>query len=243
VEIRSAAPVYVYWPHQNKGYLIFDGLMFRSSSIPYGRALVIVDSIGVVIRNCEFTQYSQGVFMGDHTRNFLYEQNVSHDNDTHSVYLGYTTLAGGPDKDFDFNQDAVNYATVARICVDADHLTPIACNGASDGVTLRNNVFYNDGGSGYEPVHMNAYARNVHIIGNIVHNNGGVGIGFQTGIYDSDIQNNIIFNNGRCGIGINLYGAGPLPANMRRINIFNNTIVTGDPSASIKGTSPACGIL
>lgn len=230
------------WANPEKGWLIFDGLTFRRhASTVYeviGNGLAFTAYTGMTFRNCEWSQWGDGVFLGDRMRDVLIEENVFHDTDSHAIYLGGSSAQGAVNADFDFDANEAAYWNPSDTsCATSDNWSIGArCKGYADRITIRNNLFYRAGGSGLEPVHLNTYARNISFSGNIVHNTGGTGIGLQTGIYDSTFENNLIFLNGVYGVTVNLYNAGcglgntvPLSNNChrqasdsRRVKIRNN---------------------
>lgn len=232
VEIYNAGPFspgFSYWPNKAGDNVILDGLIFRSSSPTAGYGLKFADYDDVTIRNCEYLNYNDGIFAGNHTKDMLVEQSVFHDNNHHDFYLGSSGMTSYGAADFDFVNDETKYGMGTS-------------PGASYRVTFRSNVIYNSGNSGYEPIHINSYARDVVIEKNIVHSSGGTGVGFQSGIYYSYIQNNLIFNNAKCGITFYLYGPGTQAATIRYNYILNNTIWVNLQTGTMRNAAPNCGV-
>ena len=104
---------------------------------------------------------------------------------------------------------------------------------------------YNNGASGYEPIHINAYIDYPVVEGNIVSFSGGSAFALQTGVYHALIRNNLFFDNGRdCGT-LYLYDHGDptIPATLRWNTIENNICYVGNPADDIRGTNPGGGIV
>ena len=229
-----------YWPGKDIANVIIDGFIFHPPPPPATSADCINqnDTNGWIFRNNEIVGYGDtAIRQNDHIENLLIEGNVFHDNSAHTIYLGYSSPTADPHTigaDFDFVQDAINYASGTSMGADHD-------------ITIRNNLSYRDGGGGYEPFHINSYINYITIEGNIIHSgSGSTGMGFQTGVYHATVRNNLIFNMNRgCAMTWSLYGHETgAPATHRFNTIINNTFWAGTTQMDTGVYSdPSCGIL
>jgi parallel beta-helix repeat protein len=217
-----------YWPQENMGYVTFDGITWTSPNYDLGDGIDLTDTDHMTFRNCEFAGWHQ-TFFGNHSEYITIDNCVFHDMGTHAIYFGSSGMVSYGAADFDFADDSAKYLAGTSV-------------GASHDCNILNNVLYNNGSSGYEPLHMNTYAQNNLIEGNIISYSGGTGIGLQSGVYYTIIRNNLIFDNSRAGITMSLYGPDKQAATIRYITIENNTIWVGSRSGSIRSENPSYGI-
>jgi hypothetical protein len=227
--VAASSQGIVYWPVKSLGYVTYDGIIWRSPNYHLGNGLAFIDSDHLTFRNIELAGWMQTLF-GNHTEDLLFEDSVCHDMAEHCVYANSSGMTSYGAADFDFADDAIKYA-----------------NGTSPGASYRpkilNNVMYNNGAAGYEPIHINTYVTGVQVKGNIVSYGGGTGLGLQSGVYNSVISNNLFFDNGRSGITLSLYGPDTQAATLRWNTIENNTIWVGKHTDSIRSTTPSNGIV
>lgn len=214
-----------YWPGKNARYVTYDGLIIAAANYGFGDGVSLIDTDHITLRNNEFLGWHQ-LFWGNHTEDQLVENNVFHQMMYHTVYFGSFGLAVQGPGDFDFTADAAAYIAGKSV-------------GADKNITVRGNVMYNNGDSGYEPIHINTMIQNASVEGNIVAYSGGAAVGFQTGVYHSTIRNNSFFSNGACAITFWLYGA-TYAQSLRWNTIENNTIYVGNVGDSIRNRNPAC---
>jgi len=223
-----------YAPFPNVGYVTMDGLSWRADTYALGDAISLTDTNNMTIINNEFAGWHQTAF-GNHTEDVLIKDNVFHDLSYHTIYFLYCCGMQNntaPGEDFDFALDAINY-------------TNKTSPGASYRGQIIDNVMYNNGLNGYEPIHVNTYSKGVVVDGNIVSYSGGTAVGFYRGTFNAVIRNNVFFDNGRDGITLYLNDKG-LPydsSNLGWITIENNTIYMGKVTDAIRNTNPAGGIL
>ena len=223
-----------YWPNKDMRYVTVDGLVFYQpawSGGYGGYGVSLTDADHVTVRDCEFAGWRMTMF-GNHSEDILLEGNVYHDFGAHAVYLGwsgYVNPYGAAD--FDFADNEAKYQA---------GLVP----GASYRVTIRDNVIYNVGLDGFEPLHINCYIEGVLLEGNILSYNCA-GIGLQTGVYHAVVRNNVILDSASTPIILSLYYYANLvePATIRYILIENNTLWVGPYSTGlIRGKNPAYGV-
>lgn len=232
VQTNRAITSVTYNPFPHVCCVTIDGLIFRADRYGMGDAFEGSDTKSWTFINCEFAGWHQLMF-GDHTVDALIKNNVFHDMMFHAVYFGFggRGLSQGP-SDFNFVLDEQRFRA-----------------GRSAGASYRGriigNVMYNNGASGYEPIHINAYIDNPVVEGNIVSFSGGSAFALQTGVYHALIRNNLFFDNGRdCGT-LYLYDHGDptIAATLRWNTIENNICYVGSPIDDIRGTNPAGGIV
>ncbi len=214
-----------YWPQKNTRYVSYDGLILAAANYGLGDGVSLFDTDHMTIINSEFLGWHQ-LFWGNHSEDQLVEGNVFHQMMYHTVYFGSYGLAVQGPGDFDFEADAAAYAAGTSV-------------GADKNIIVRSNVMYNNGDSGYEPIHINTMVKNAVVEGNIVSYSGGAAVGFQTGVYNSQIRNNAFFDNGACAITFWLYGTA-YAQSLRWNTIENNTIYVGNIGESIRNRKPAC---
>ncbi len=205
---------------------------FRADRYGLGDAFSGSDTKSWTFVNCEFAGWHQIMF-GDHTVDALIKNSVFHDMMFHAIYFGFggKGLSQGPG-DFNFTLDEQRFLAGQSL-------------GASSRGRIIGNVMYNNGASGYEPIHINAYIDNPVVEGNIVSFSGGSPFSLQTGVYHAVIRNNLFFDNGRdCGT-LYLYDHGDptVPATLRWNTIENNICYVGRPNDAIRGTNPGGGIV
>ena len=221
-----------YQPFPHVCCVTIDGLIFRADRYGLDDGFSGSDTTSWTFINCEFAGWHQIIF-GDHTVDALVKNSVFHDMMFHTIYFGFggKGLSQGP-RDFDFVLDEQRFrAGVSR--------------GASYRGRIIGNVMYNNGASGYEPIHINAYIDSPVVEGNIVSFSGGSAFALQTGVYHALIRNNLFFDNGRdCGT-LYLYDHGDptIPATLRWNTIENNICYVGNPADDIRGTNPGGGIV
>jgi hypothetical protein len=216
--------------------VILDGLAIKSPT-GAGDCINGIDWDAFILRNLEVTRCADGLRANDHIENLTIEDSVWHDNVQHDLYLGYSSPTAVPHtlgQDFDFDQDAINYAGGTSA-------------GASQTVVVQRNLSYRSGSSGYEPFHFNTYLRYLTLESNIIHSANNAAISAQTALYNSAITNNLTFNNGGCAANFWFYGDGAAMATMRWVTIQNNTMFAGnrlDRYNSLSGGTgqPGCGI-
>jgi hypothetical protein len=236
VQIQSAGDVIdatgTYSPGKSACCVTIDGLEFWDSQ--YGRglgAIAVANFADFTVENSEFAGWDK-IFFGPNTVNALVKDNVFHDMMSHAVYFGFNGgISHGPG-DFNFAVDYANFL----------HGTS---QGASYHGQIIGNVMYENGGNGYEPIHVNTYIDYPVIQGNIISYSGGTGIGLYTGVYHAFVADNVLFDNGRDCITLFLYDPehDPTSAATLRWNIIdNNTCYVGNPGESIRGTGPGGGI-
>jgi hypothetical protein len=211
-----------YWPNKATGNVTYDGLVFTAARYGIGDAVLTTDTDHMTFVNCEFAGWHQ-LFWGNHSEDIVVKNNVFHDMMYHAVYFGSFELAHPGDGDFDFDADAAAYKAGKS-------------RGASQRARVIGNVMYNNGESGFDPIHINSIIRDVLVEGNIVSYSGGSAITFQTGVYNSAIRNNVLFDNGRDAITFHLYGV--KPPGIKGNTVENNTIWVGSPQDRIRGTAP-----
>lgn len=222
-----------YRPFPHVCCVTIDGLIFRADRYGLGDGFSGSDTTSWTFVNCEFAGWHQILF-GDHTVDAVVKNSVFHDMMFHAIYFGFGGhgLSQGPG-DFDFVLDEQRYR---------DGRSP----GASYRGRIIGNVMYNNGASGYEPIHINAYIDYPVVEGNIVSFGGGSPFALQTGVYHALIRNNLFFDNGRdCGT-LFLYDKPDnhmIPATLRWNTIENNICYVGRPTDVIRGTNPGGGIV
>ncbi len=209
-----------YNPYPNQGYVTFDGLSWLAAQYGGGDAINTAETDHFTYINNEFAGWHQTSF-GNHTEDVLIKWNVYHDMQYHTVYF----LSSGPDN--------------PNPGVTFDFTSAYALELASFRGQIIQNVMYNNGDSGYEPIHVNTFATGVVVDGNIISYSGGSPIAFQTGVYDSFIKNNVMVANGRSCITFFLYSTSS--ATIERNTIENNSCYMGAWTDSIRGTSPNGG--
>lgn len=216
-----------YAPGENGGggYITFDGLQIRAEIYAQGDGISVTNVTNYRFINMEFAGWHQTTF-GNKAFNSELTDNVFHDQSFHSIYFTaccYYPPAMTPTGDFDFTADAAR-----------PHPMQI------QGGLIKHNVMYNNGLSGYEPVHMNGYINGVVIDGNIIAYSGGTAVGFQTGVSNSYIINNLAYGNGRDAI---TFAMQPTQGTNQHDNVIeNNTLWVGSHSDGIRETSPFGGI-
>lgn len=214
-----------YWPQQNTKYVTYDGLIVAAANYGTGDGVSLADTDHITLRNNEFLGWHQ-LFWGNHNEDQLVENNVFHQMMYHTVYFGSYGLAVQGPGDFDFTADAAAYTAGTSV-------------GADQNITVRGNVMYNNGDSGYEPIHVNTMVQNAVVEDNIVAYSGGAAVAFQTGVYHSTIRNNAFFDNGSCAVTLWLYGTA-YAQSLRWNTIENNTIYVGNVGDSIRHRNPSC---
>lgn len=217
-----------YWPGKNLANVIVEGLILRNPLA--GDCVAVTYAVNWIFRRNEFSACPDtAIRANNHIQKLLIEGNVFHDTGAHAIYLGYESPYAVPHaygQDFDFGQDAANYAAGTSV-------------GADQNITIRNNLSYRDGRSGYESFHINSYIDQITVENNIIHSSttGSTAMGFQSGIYHAIIQNNLIFNNLGCAITFSQYNGDNQAATHRWNTIINNTIWNG-----LSTSSGTCGI-
>jgi hypothetical protein len=219
-----------YWPKKGVSSVTFDGLILSSARYGLGDGVSMADTDHMTFVNCEFAGWHQLIW-ANHTEDAVIRSCVFHDMMYHAIYFGSCCgqVSQGA-RDLDFALDAAKYAAGQSV-------------GASYRGSIVQNVMYNNGESGYEPVHINTYTTDNLIEGNIISYSGGTGIGLQSGVYRATVRNNVIVYPGACGITLSLYGAETQAATLRWNVIENNTIYVGRTRHKIRNAVPGCGIL
>jgi hypothetical protein len=221
-----------YQPFPHVCCVTIDGLIFRADRYGLGDGFSGSDTTSWTFINCEFAGWHQILF-GDHTVDALVKNSVFHDMMYHAIYFAFggKGLSQGPE-DFNFALDEQRFRAGQS-------------RGASYRGRIIGNVMYNNGASGYEPIHINAYIDSPVVEGNIVSFSGGSAFALQTGVYHALIRNNLFFDNGRdCGT-LYLYDHGDptIAATLRWNTIENNICYVGNPADDIRGTNPGGGIV
>ena len=231
VQTNKGISSVTYRPFPHVCCVTIDGLIFRADRYGLGDAFSGADTTSWTFINCEFAGWHQIIF-GDHTVDALVKNNVFHDMMFHAVYFGFSSgLSQGPG-DFNF-------------VLDEQRRRDGESRGASYRGRIIGNVMYNNGASGYEPIHINTYIDYPVVESNIVSFSGGSAFALQTGVYHALIRNNLFFDNGRdCGT-LYLYDHGDptIPATLRWNTIENNICYVGNPADAIRDTNPAGGIV
>jgi hypothetical protein len=137
---------------------------------------------------------------------------------------------------FNFAQDDAAYYKGVNI------IPQITTTGASYEVIYHDNVLYNNGTSGYEPIHVNDVVSGAWVYGNISSYSGGAGMALQTGDYNASVTGNLFFLFGADCINIFL-DKSIVPANEVYETFSNNVCWSSLSSDSIRGSNPGDGSL
>jgi hypothetical protein len=219
-----------YAPKKAVSSVTFDGLILSAAKYGLGDGVSMADTDHMTFVNCEFAGWHQLIW-SVHTEDVLIKWSVFHDMMYHAIYFASCcrqVVEGAGD--LDFSRDAARYAAQASV-------------GASYRGRIIQNVMYNNGESGYNPIHINTYTIDNVVEGNIISFSGGTAIGLQSGVYRASVRNNVIVYPGACGITLSLYGPEAQAATLRWNVIENNTIYAGSKQYKIRNGSPGCGIL
>lgn len=221
-----------YWPFIGSSSVTIDGLIIKAMFFGIADGFYTTGTDHWTVINCEIIGWHQTTW-GNHTRDLLVKNNVFHDMMYHTVYnnfydydLTMTAAGEGSDVNFDFAKGEACW--------------PI-CVGPSARTKVVDNVMYNNGAGGYEPIHINTHVDSPLIEGNIVSYSGGAAVAFQTGVANGIIRNNVFFDNGACAITLWTYAASA-SAKQHDILIENNTVYQGNPNDTIRSSTPACAI-
>ncbi len=216
------------------GNVTYDGFTLRSPKLNRGDIVSFTEANHITLVNNEFIGGHQ-TFFANRSEDILIAQNVFHNMGYHAIYFGLccNTTVGEKLGDIDFAAaDRMYYA---------NQNDPSVPNGVmvSYRGNILNNVLYNNGDGGYEPIHIRSTIDGVTVDGNIISYSGGTGIGLQYGVYHARLTNNVIFDGGRAAITPSLGSGGTLRWN----TIQNNTVYMGDDTTDILGSRPAGGVL
>ena len=223
-----------YAPKKEFGYVTYDGFIMRAPAYAQGDAFTLIDTDSVTIRNIEFAGWHQ-ILLNNHNRDSVIEDCVFQDMQFHTVYFGsYGFVNPKNTGDWDFVADEAAYVANYNVGSGQPNHTP----GSQYRGIIRNNVMWNTGDSGYEPIHVNTYGRDFLVEGNIVSYSGGSAVGIQTGMYYTTIRNNLFFNNGACAVSFYLSNVNS--ATIRYNTIENNTVWAGSGEVSIRNKTPMC---
>lgn len=178
--------------------VIYDGFTLHCGAIGTGNGFDGNHNDGIIIKNMEISGCSHGWQVGGGGQNLTIDGNVFHDTQSHAVYP--TTLI---------------YSATLFDCPGWTWNTtgapfPSGYNPFKN-LIFKNNLVYNSGTGGLEAVHLNALICGGSVTGNIIHNTGGTGLGFQTGVQGQSgspflIANNAIFSNQSSAITMSIYG-------------------------------------
>lgn len=225
-----------------------DGLTFLSEIVATGGGADAISAgyySNIKLINDEFAGYHQIIF-SDGSTNITVADSVFHDMRTHGVYVAFgqrTPITDDPHQipggDFDFAWNAAHCSTIGY-----DGGTVIPC--ADYNFSIVDNVFYGNGGGGFEPIHINAIIDGVDIEGNINSFGGGSGMTLEHGVEHALIKNNILFDNGAACFTLYLNDNGNAQvadASLDWITFENNLCWVGYHGDSILGEHPGAGVV
>lgn len=239
-----------YAPGFAAGYVDLDGIEWDSTKFYTGTGIKIAHFTNMTIENSEFAGYDDGIETAPEVRGLTIKDNVFHEIAAHSIYVAFGNAyypAPPPNyliycdtpaqQDFNFAVDEQNY------------LNGTSC-GSNYQVDIIDNLFYDEGDSGLDPVHVNAWVDQTTISGNIVSFVGGSAIDLQTGNYNTNAIGNLAFAVGASCFELflqpyhpNPLGSGGAPATNRWNTFSGNLCYQQDSSLHIWGNQANAAIM
>ena len=174
--------------------VIFDGMKLFSPNNGYGYAMrgngyMTTQMSNITLVNAEVAGWSIAVQPIGPAQNFTVDNSVFHDEAEHCIYP----------------VDTPNLYSTSLYSF--SNWTPTSTgSGPLTNISFTHNLVYNSGSGGYEPVHYNAIINGGTIGSNVIWNNGGTGIGLQTGVQNVSVTNNLVYSNSAAAITLSVYG-------------------------------------
>lgn len=219
-------------PFPNVCCVTIDGLKFWNDKYDTGIGAIVTEkTANITVINNEFVGWDK-IYFGDHSVDDVVYDNVFHDIYAHAVYFSYSAYPACAalyyPMDINFALDAINYAN-GKSC------------GASYRARIVDNVIYNSGTQGFDPLHINTFMDAAVVTGNIVSYAGGSPLGMQTGNYNGFYSGNLLFDSGTsCWT---MFGSAWNPAHHNHNTIANNVCWVSSPSDTIRSSQPAGGFV
>ena len=178
--------------NQTSNNVVWDGWTCKADNYGAGTGFNGDHTTNFTIKNTETTGFVIGWEMGSGSWHTFMDNNLYHDIREHAIY---PTSAG-------------LYTTSQYNCAQAEANYDFGLNASNPFIDFEvtNNLFYNLGQAGFEPVHLNAVICGALVTGNVVWNGGGTGMGLQTGVQNALVANNVIYSNQSAAMTVSVYG-------------------------------------
>jgi len=211
-----------------------------------GTGILISGRTGVTIKNCEVSQFRQGIFLVNSNRNMIIENNNVHHN---RVFGGAgIRLTNASSNTIDNNLVNSNFEGIfffggssSNNIISNNTVNSNAAGidivGAHTGNQILNNTIERSGGSGLGMVSFQGVVSNNLIDSNIISDSRLGGINFSGASNSNTFLNNILKNN----LNVRRAGGGPntwnLPAVVAGTNILGGSFLGGNAWLSPSGTT------
>ena len=170
--------------------IIYDGFTLKCGNTGFGNGYDGNHQDGITLKNMEMSGCGHNVQIASGGRNFTIDNSVLHDSSSHSLY----PTSAGLYSPTQFNCSTWVWDTTG-------FPSSPSGNNPFNNLILSNSLVYNAGTGGLEAVHLNAYICGGGVIGNNIHNNGGTGLGLQTGVQGFSSGNQFMVENNVIGPG------------------------------------------